>query len=233
MKNALNIDTPFFRTMGKIGDIFLLNFIFVITSIPVITIGASVTALMTIAIKMTTNKEGYIISGYLKAFRSNFKQATVIHLILVVLGGILFFDLHFWVGLQNKNASPMIIISVIPIMVYCMVLLYVYVQQAIFENSIAAAMKNALLMAVKNLPGTLLLGIVVIAIICVIYFFEPVRIFMILYGFGLTGYGMAVVYRYIYREYLDEPEKETADLPEEEHTKENVEKLGIDGKESE
>ncbi|MDE6761738.1 MAG: DUF624 domain-containing protein [Lachnospiraceae bacterium] len=229
MKNVLNIDTPFFRAMGKIGDIFLLNFIFVITSIPLITIGASITALMTIAIKMTTNKEGYIVSGYLKAFRSNFKQATVIHILSAILGGILFFDLHFWVSLQNKNAGFMIIISVIPIMVYCMVLLYVYVQQAIFENRITATIRNALLMAVKNLPGTLLLGVVVIAIICVMYFFESVRIFMVLYGFGLSGYGMAVVYRYIYREYLDEPEEENTELPDE-SVNEDIEKLGIEWK---
>lgn len=228
MKNVLNMDTPFFRVMGKIGDIFLLNFIFVITSIPFITIGASVTALMTIAIKMTTNKEGYIISGYWKAFRSNFKQATVIHILLAVVGGILFFDLHFWVSLQNENAGFMIIISVIPIMVYYMVLLYVYIQQAIFENRITATMKNALLMAVKNLPGTLLLGMVVIAILCVMYFFESARIFMVLYGFGLSGYCMAVVYRYIYREYLDEQEEET-ELPDE-SVKEDVEKLGIEWK---
>ncbi len=229
MKNVLNIDTPFFRAMGKIGDIFLLNFIFVITSIPLITLGASITALMTIAIKMTTNKENYIVSGYLKAFRSNFKQATVIHILLAVLGGILFFDLHFWVSLQNKSAGFMIIISVIPIMVYCMVLLYVYVQQAIFENRITATIRNALLMAVKNLPGTLLLGIVVIAIICVMYFFDSVRIFMVLYGFGLLGYGMAVVYRYIYREYLDESEEENAELPDE-SVNEDIGKLGIEWK---
>lgn len=228
MKNRFNMDTPFFRTMGKIGDIFLLNFIFVITSIPLITIGASITALMTIAIKMTTNKEGYILSGYWKAFCSNFKQATVIHILLAVLGGILFFDLHFWVRLQNKNAGFMIIISVIPIMLYYMVLLYVYIQQTIFENRITATIKNALLMAVKNLPGTLLLGIVVVAILCVMYFFESARIFMVLYGFGLSGYSMAVVYRYIYREYLDEQEEET-EAPDE-SVNEDVEKLGIEWK---
>ena len=207
MKNAFNLDTPFFRMMGRIGDVFLLNLIFVITSIPVITIGASVTALMTVAIKMTTNKEGYIVSGYLKAFKVNFKQATLIHLLLGVLGVILFFDLHFWVSLQNENARIMIVISVVPIMVYFMVLLYVYVQQAIFTNSIFSTIKNALLMAVKNLPVTLLLGIAMIAVVCVMCLFVPARIFMVLYGFGLLGYGMAVLYRYIYREYLDEPEE--------------------------
>ncbi len=35
MKNVMNIDTPFFRAMGKIGDIFLLNVIFVITSLQI------------------------------------------------------------------------------------------------------------------------------------------------------------------------------------------------------
>ena len=213
MKNGLNTDAPFFRTMARIGDLFLLNFIFVVTSIPIVTIGAALTSLMTVALKMTTNKEGYIISGYLKAFKSNFKQATMMHILLCILGAILLFDLHFWVSQQNENVSFMIILSIIPIVIYCMVLLYVYVQQAIFENRISSTIKNALFMAVKNLPVTLLLGAVILAVAYVVYLFKIMRIFMILFGFGLLGYGMAIIYRYLYREYLDTPNEETEEEP--------------------
>ncbi|MGN0496255.1 MAG: YesL family protein [Lachnospiraceae bacterium] len=205
MKDAFSLDNPFFRTMGRIGDIFLLNLIFVISSIPVITIGASVTALMTVAIKMTTNKEGYIISGYWKAFKRNFKQATIIHVIMGVLGAILFFDMHFWI---LKKASLMIIFSVVPVTIYIMTLLYVYVQQAIFENKIYANVKNALLMSVKYLPVTILLALIIGVVIVGICISGVVRAFMVLFGFGLLGYAMAVIFRFLYREYLDEPEDE-------------------------
>lgn len=210
MKDAFSLDNPFFRTMGKIGDIFLLNLVFVITSIPIITLGASVTALMTIAIKMTTDKEGYVVSGYWKAFKQNFKQATIIHILFGVLGFVLFFDMHFWVV---KGAGLMIILSVIPVTVYIMTVLYVYVQQAIFENTISATIKNALLMSIKNLPATILLALLLIVVIIGIGVSDVVRVFMVLFGFGLLGYSMSIIFRYLYREYLDEPEEE--DLEEE------------------
>lgn len=232
MKDAFNVDTPFFRTMARIGDIFLLNLIFVITSIPVITIGTSVTALITIAIKMTTNKEGYIVSGYLKAFKTNFRQATLIHILFGVIGFILFFDLHFWVTLQMGAASLMIIVSVIPVIIYLMVLLYVYVQQAVFDNSIFATIRNALLMAVKNLPVTILLVMVMIAVLIGLCISNVVRVFMLLYGFGLLGYGMAIVYRYLYREYLDEPDAEEEIIQDEmqsEETKDSFNNIKQEG----
>lgn len=203
MKNGLNTDSPFFRMMGRIGDLFLLNFIFVVTSIPVVTIGASLTAFLTVALKMTANKEGYIIRGYLKAFKSNFKQATIMHVLFCVLGAVLLFDLNFWVSRQSAVSAIMIIFSMIPIVIFYMTLLYVYVQQAVFDNRITATVKNALLMAVKNLPVTLLLGLALIAVTYIMYLFGAVRVFMVLYGFGLLGYGMAIIYRYVYREYLD------------------------------
>ncbi|MGN0437627.1 MAG: YesL family protein [Lachnospiraceae bacterium] len=213
MKDAFTLDNPFFRTMGRIGDIFLLNFIFVITSIPVITMGASVTALMTVAVKMTTNREGTVVSGYLKAFKSNFKQATVIHVIMGLLGMILFFDMHFWV---LKKAGIMIILSVIPVTIYVMTLLYVYVQQSIFENTIVATIKNALLMSIKNLPVTILLILLMAVVVVGSCISIVADIFMILFGFGLLGYSTAILYRFVYREYLDEPENdELEDIDEE------------------
>lgn len=226
MKSAFNLDSPFFRLMSRIGDIFLLNLIFVITCIPIVTIGAAVTALMTIEIKMTTNKEGYIISGYWKAFRRNFKQATIIHLLLGGIGLLLLFDLNFWVNLETNGSNLMIVVSIIPIILYSMIMIYVYVQQAIFENRIIATIKNSLLMAIKYLPITILLAISMVAVVCVMYMFSIVRIFMLLFGFGLLGYAFSVVYRFVYREYLDEPEDddiEETDIEETDIEKGNIE----------
>ena len=79
-------DNVVMRALGKMGDMICLNVMWVICCIPIITIGASTTALYTVMLRMVKNEEGYIFRGFLKAFKSNFKQSTLIWLILLLLG---------------------------------------------------------------------------------------------------------------------------------------------------
>ena len=79
-------DNCVMRALGKIGDKICLNVMWLICCIPIITIGASTTALYTVMLRMVKNEEGYIFRGFLKAFKSNFKQSTLIWLILLLLG---------------------------------------------------------------------------------------------------------------------------------------------------
>lgn len=51
MRNTFDMDNLFFRFTSRIADIFILNLIFVITCIPVFTIGAAVTALISTSLK--------------------------------------------------------------------------------------------------------------------------------------------------------------------------------------
>ncbi|MBR4514172.1 MAG: YesL family protein [Lachnospiraceae bacterium] len=78
-----------FHFLDKVGDIFFLNMIFVITCIPIITIGAAFTALYYSCYKMAENKEGTsIVKLYFRSFKANFKQATILwFLMLFVLAG--------------------------------------------------------------------------------------------------------------------------------------------------
>ena len=208
MKNTFDMDYLFFRFMSRLGDIFMLNLIFVLTCIPVITIGAAVTAMMSTTLKMSVNKEGYIVSQYWKAFKQNFKQATVIHLIMTGVGVLLGFDIYYWFSRKTGISKMMLIVAVIMMFVYLMVLLYAYVQQALFENSIKENLKNGFLTSLKNLPVTILLIICLAVIIAAMYFLSAAKVIMLLFGFGLWGYLSAFLYRYVYREYIDDDEPE-------------------------
>ena len=79
-------DNVIVRALNKICDMVCLNVLWLICCIPIITIGASTTALYTIMLKMVKNEEGYIFRGFFKAFKSNFKQSTIIWIILFLSG---------------------------------------------------------------------------------------------------------------------------------------------------
>ena len=80
------MDNKFFVFMGRVADLMILNILCIICCIPIITIGASVTAMYYVTLKMTRNEESYIVRSFFKSFKENFKQATVIWLVALADG---------------------------------------------------------------------------------------------------------------------------------------------------
>ena len=156
-------DNVVMRALGKIGDMICLNVMWLICCIPIITIGASTTALYTVMLRMVKNEEGYIFRGFLKAFKSNFKQSTLIWLILLLLGIVWTVDFRvagFIPGLAG------IILSAIFLalgFILLSVMIYIFPLTARYENGIKATFKNALILTVAKLPYTFLMVAIVVA----------------------------------------------------------------------
>ena len=85
MDRLFNMDNKFFTVMGRVADLIMLNVVFLICCLPIVTIGASLTALHYVTLKMARNEESYIIRSFFKSFKQNFKQATVINLIMLAV----------------------------------------------------------------------------------------------------------------------------------------------------
>lgn len=81
--------------MGRVADFFLLTVLWAVFSLPVITIGASTAALYDVALRMAENREGYLFSSFVKAFKVNLKQALVIEGILLAAGMLIGANLFF------------------------------------------------------------------------------------------------------------------------------------------
>lgn len=156
-------DNVVMRALGKMGDMICLNVMWVICCIPIITIGASTTALYTVMLRMVKNEEGYIFRGFLKAFKSNFKQSTLIWLILLLLGIVWTVDFRV-AGFMPGMAG--IILSAIFLalgFILLSVMIYIFPLTARYENGIKATFKNALILTVAKLPYTFLMVAIVVA----------------------------------------------------------------------
>ena len=156
-------DNVVMRAIGKIGDLICLNVLWLICCIPVITIGASTTALYTVMLRLVRNEEGYIFRGFFKAFKSNFKQSTIIWIILLLLGIVWTVDFRL-AGLMPGTVG--IVLSAIFLALGFMllsVLIYIFPLTARYENGIKATFKNALILAVAKLPYTFLMVLITVA----------------------------------------------------------------------
>ena len=80
MNRFFNMDNKFFVFMGRVADLLLLNFLCILCCIPVVTAGASITALYYVTLKMARDEESYIARSFFRSFKQNFKQATIINI---------------------------------------------------------------------------------------------------------------------------------------------------------
>ena len=149
-----SIEHPFFEFMGSLGDWMILNVLFVVTCLPVITIGTSLTAIYQVSLRRIRKESRYAAKEYIQAFRQEWKGSTKLWMIFLCTGGILPFDV-----LYGKNLP-----GVLNIAIGCLVVLwmfsftYAFPLQARFKNSIKNTIINAFYLAFRNLPVTLLMA---------------------------------------------------------------------------
>lgn len=154
------MDNVVMRAMGKICDMFFLNILWVVCSIPIITIGASTTALYTVMLKFVRNEEGYIFRSFFKAFKENFRQSTVIWLIIAAFGALWWVDFRI-AGMMGAGIGDVLRIIFLIIGFFLLsVTIYIFPLTARYENKISATFKNALILSIAKLPYTLLMVVV-------------------------------------------------------------------------
>ena len=181
----LDIDSPLMQALSKVADLLWLNVLTVICCIPIITAGASLTAMNYMAMKIVRNEECYISRGFFKSFKENFKQSTVIWLILLVVIAILAGD--FFIinnsGIQfNVVMQTLICVAAIFVAFTAM---YVFQVQAKFQNSIKGTLKNAFLMSIMQFPKTIVMMVAyLVPVFLFLYVYQVIPIVLL---FGLSA----------------------------------------------
>ena len=211
--NIFSMDSMLGRVLYWIADIFILNILWIIFSLPIFTIGASTTALYYSMMQRQRRDESYIHKNFIKAFKENFKQSTILWLIMILVALVLFADLRIGLFFNiNQNlliGKIFIVVSVILMIPYLFVLLYIFPIQAKFENTIKDNLKNAILMAIGHLGYTLLLLMIVATFVVLTLFSRAFIGVEILFGVGLYAYLTSNVYITIFRKHLpDELEED-------------------------
>ena len=86
------LESPLVNFLNKVADIMILGIVFMIACVPVITGGAALTAAYYMGFKMVKNEETYIIKGFFKAFKENFKQATILWIFVLIIMAVIVAD---------------------------------------------------------------------------------------------------------------------------------------------
>ena len=209
MGRFFNMDNKFFVFMGKIADLCMLNLLCIICCIPIVTAGASLTALYYVTMKMVRNEEAYIFRSFFRSFKQTFNQATGINIIMLAAAALLYIDTNI-AGKMGQPAGKILgMIFAAFTLLYVMILLYVYPLLAKFYNSVKNTFKNAILMAIRHLPYTILM-LLICACPILILFIPSFQIQMslimlvILFGPAVIAYGNSHFFVRIFDKYIPE-----------------------------
>lgn len=105
MRDLCNTDKPLFAVLTKLTYSAYLNILWLVCSLPIVTIGASTTALFYVTLKMAEDRDDGLTRMFFKAFRENFKPATKLWLILLAVGSFLAADGFVLRRMWSENIS--------------------------------------------------------------------------------------------------------------------------------
>lgn len=206
MGRFFDLESPLMRVLNRVADLMILNLLMIVCCIPVITTGAAVTAMHYVILKMVRGEEGYLVKGFFKSFRENFKQATLIWLIMLVIIAVYIGDTVILLFSGLTFPKPLTIAVIAVGIIIALIAMYIFPLLARFENTIRNTIKNAALIAVGNLPKTILMAVIYVLPLVVVYFSTYAMLFVFLFGISVPAYGAAWLYSNIFKKF--EPEVE-------------------------
>lgn len=163
MRGIFGSDSRLMKVLGKIFDIGYLSIVFIIFSLPVVTIGASLTALYYAVVKVIRRDRGYVFQEFFRSFKLNFVKATILWLIQAVLTFVMCFNLYAVVEQNGGTIGFMqgayIVMGLIIFAISC----YAYPVLSRFDMKNTKIIRFSLYMAVKHVYFTIPIMVIVLA----------------------------------------------------------------------
>lgn len=158
MQNIFDYDNGLMSTIAKVADAVTLGILWVVCSLPVFTIGAASAAFYYTYNKCIRQKQDYAWKTFFSSFRSNFRQATQIWFIVLAVLAVAIADCYL-LSLMKDNilVTFLQMLCILLLFTGCIWMLYLFPYLSRFENPNKRAMKNAALLALANIPQSILL----------------------------------------------------------------------------
>lgn len=207
MRDFFNMDGPFFTVINRLGDLILLNILWLICCLPVVTIGASTTALYFETMKLAENNDGYVAKNFFRSFKENFLQSTIMWIVLFFSGfgiGYILYNMLF--HSESFSATTQLVgfsLTLMFCIIYAMIFVYVFPLQSKFVNKIRHTVKNALILGIRHLPMTaIIVASYAIAIFCFFNFSFLFPVFLLV-GVAAIAYGQSFIFNKIFNIYIN------------------------------
>jgi len=206
-------NSGFFRFFARIADIMLLNSLFLLCCLPIVTAGASLSALYSVCLKLVRKEEAYITKDFFRAFRQNLKHGIILHLLFSLITSIVVTDLVFVWNIMESAAllkGVFFVMAIIALFLF-MASIYICPLLAQFSNTIKGYLQNAAILSIKHLPCTVMLLLIILlpfaaALLVPGALLWEILLFLLL-GFSGMAYIISIFLSPLFLKYIEESQE--------------------------
>ena len=197
MRNIFNMENPVWQFIGRLIDVVVLNFLWFICCIPIVTFGPATVSLHYSLMKTVKGENTKYVRNFFKTMKENMSSAIPVGLIMLIIGALIVYSILFY-QVNAAAGSAMMFLKWFAIgfgIIWLFTFQWVWALSSRFVNTTFQTIKNALLLSLGNFPWTLLMIVILLIPAAVLYFanFIPILIF----GYGLVVYLDAYILNHV------------------------------------
>lgn len=215
----LDPDSPIMSFLARVADLVILNVLWLLCCLPVVTAGASTTAMYHVVRHLQEDSISSVTRDFFRSFKSDFRQATPVYLLLLIPTAAVV--MNAWIlSAQSSDVVPVYVraIWMVSALMLTFVVSVVYPVMAYFDDTVWKTLRTAAVLAVAKLPRTVLISAINLLPIIMLFvslpFFLRISIFWLLIGGSLTAYLNMLILRPVFKKIIDE--RPGADAPDSE-----------------
>lgn len=211
MQALFSPDSRFMRIMSRVADLVLLNLCYLLTCVPLFTIGAASAALYTVCFRFGTDEEAGVIRSYFRAFRENFKRGTGVWLIVLLCGGAALVNAWVFYAMPGGLRFLSVLFAILLVLVL-LVFGYAFPLLSQFADGVWPTLRNALILSLGYLPRSLLITAVNVFPFALMLadfylFLQAAFLWTVLY-FSLAAYVDTFLLKGVFAPYLTDDNEE-------------------------
>lgn len=201
-----NIDAPFWQFMSTLARFTVLNVLFVISCVPVVTIGPAIAALYSTVFAYVDHDDVSLHQEYLRRFKREFVKGFLSSLMFMALAALIIFGFVFWNQVQSDVAYAGLVVLIVATAFVVLSFEYYYPLQARFENTFARTWKNSLILPWAAFAHTLIVIVIDVSFLAIFFFVPFVRAISVIVGFSWIAYAKSLVFLKAFDKFSD-PQK--------------------------
>ena len=207
MERIFPMDGKFFTFITKLSDLLLLNVLFIITCLPILTIGVSLTVLYQTTLQLADNTDSYILRNYFSNWKQNLKQGILIWIPSFIMLILCIFNLSVLPHMpQNLYRTTCLCLQFVLLFFLYGIFLYAFSLPKVYRSSCLNTLRNALFMTFKHLPVTCLclcISVIPYALIILLPKITGwILSFFIVIGSSGTAYIHSYILQKVFKKYI-------------------------------
>jgi uncharacterized membrane protein YesL len=194
----MSLDGPVMKFLSKVADMMILNLLVLFCSLPIITMGASLTAMHYVALRVVRNEESYITKDFFKSFKMNFKQATKMWLFMLLVGVLIGYDIFIMTSTVVNIPSAIKVIILVVTVILALTTSFAFPLLSKFDNTNVNIFKNSFAISIAKFPRAVIMVVVSLAPIAILFMPQYLP-FFILFGFSVPAWICAILYNDVFK----------------------------------